>query len=133
MTDLPAIAGAIVLAAAIIALLLAFRIIGQSKQVLQTAQQAALDMRQATSDDEKELAARRHSTRLFGSFFSIAGSVLLSVAIPLAPFWVLDRMGVLSLNAVIHEASSVTFLVATTVLGIVVWLAWKALSPKRVG
>ena len=131
MTDLTAIGGAVVLAAAIIALLLAFRIIGQSRKVLATAQQAAVDFRQATSDDEKELAARRHSTSLFGSFFMITGSILLSVALPLAPFWVLDRLGVLSLQSVIHEASSVRFLAATTVLGIVVWLGWRALARKR--
>src|SRR5258707_586108 len=115
MADLAAIGGAVVLAAAIIALLLAFRIIGQSKQVLATAQQAATDLRQATTDDEKELAARKHSVRLFGSFFAIAGTVLLSVALPLALFWLLDRVGLVSLDAVVHEASSVRFLVATTV------------------
>ncbi len=131
MTDLTAIGGAVVLAAAIIALLLAFRIIGQSRKVLATAQQAAVDFRQATSDDEKELAARRHSTSLFGSFFMITGSILLSVALPLAPFWVLDKLGLLSLQSVIHEASSVRFLAATTVLGIVVWLGWRALARKR--
>ena len=131
MIDLPAIGGAVVLAAAIIALLLAFRIIGQSRQVLLTAQQAALDFRKATTDDEKELAARRHSTSLFGSFFMITGSILLSVALPLAPFWALDRLGVLSLQAVIHEASSVTFLAATTILGTVAWLGWRALARKR--
>ncbi len=131
MIDLLAIGGAVVLAAAIIALLLAFRIIGQSRQVLATAQQAAVDFRQATSDDEKELAARRHSTSLFGSFFMITGSILLSVALPLAPFWVLDKFGVLSLQSVIHEASSVRFLAATTVLGIVAWLGWRVLARKR--
>ncbi len=131
MADLPAIGGALVLAAAIIALLLAFRIIDQSKQVLVTAQQAATDLKQAQGDDEKEAAAQRHSIALFRSFFMIAGSIVLSVAIPLGPFWVADRLGVVSLAAVIHEASSVRFLVTTTVIGVAAWLLWRALAGSR--
>lgn len=85
------------------------------------------------SDDEKERHLRRGAGPLFALFARIVASSVLSLALPLGGVWLLDRVGVGSLDDVIGLLVRIDFLVAVSVAGILAWWIVKRVKDERRG
>ena len=77
----------------------------------------------ALSDDQKEALMQKQSLQLFGLFFMILACVAGALLAPIGVLWVLDRMKVVSLEAVLKITMSVSFLVGCTLVGVLASLA----------
>ena len=82
------------------------------------------------SDDEKEKLMQSHSLQLFGLFFTIMAIFGVAFLAPVVVLWGLDKMGLLSLDAVLAYAISIPFLVGTTVVGVGAWLVVRLVRKK---
>jgi hypothetical protein len=103
------------------------RLVEMSVTVIDIAKQALADLRDLElHDDDKEAALQRHALRLFGLFFLLTLGGAAAFLTPIAVLWGLERVGILSLDAVVEAALTWQFLTASTVLTIAFfWLARK--------
>lgn len=105
-----------------IALIKIFGLVEKSIDVINLARLAYADLHNpALNDDAKEVALQSHAKRLFVLFLLITLGGAAALALPMGLIWLLEQMDVLSLNAVISAALSWKFLLAGTVLAIVVF------------
>jgi hypothetical protein len=117
-----AFTGAAFLVVGFIALIKIFGLVEKSIDVINIAKLAYADFQnQSLNDDAKEAALQRYAKRLFALFFLITLGGAAALALPMGLIWLLEQMGVLSLNAVIITALSWEFLLASTALAIVVF------------
>ena len=72
------------------------------------------------SDEQKESRLQRNSQKLFGLFFILAVKLAIAIFIPLAILWLGDRLGVLSLSAVLDTTISPVFIVVSSILAIAI-------------
>lgn len=114
--------GAALLVIGFIALIKIFGLVEKSIDVINLARLAYADLQNpALNDDAKEVALQSHAKRLFVLFLLITLGGAAALALPMGLIWLLEQMDVLSLNAVISAALSWKFLLAGTVLAIVVF------------
>lgn len=114
--------GAALLVIGFIALIKIFGLVEKSIDVINLARLAYADLHNpALNDDAKEVALQSHAKRLFVLFLLITLGGAAALALPMGLIWLLEQMDVLSLNAVISAALSWKFLLAGTVLAIVVF------------
>lgn len=91
---------------------------------------ASLDvLRDPELDDrEKETALQEQSLRLFGLLGILLGGSLLALGLPLLGVWLLELAGVSSLEAVLGVLERPDFLLATVVVGVGGYLAYRKLG-----
>jgi len=116
--ELVAWAGAIFLVVAFVWLVFLFKAPSHLKRVLEVSQgaTAALGDPNAT-DEDKEKAAQQSSMQLFGLFLLILASFAGALLLPVAALWLLGKVHLISFDAVMALATSITFLVGATVVG----------------
>ena len=71
------------------------------------------------SDEQKESQLQQNSQKLFGLFFILAGGGAIAVGLPIGVLWLGDRLGWLSLSATLNTAVSPAFLIASSILAVV--------------
>lgn len=81
----------------------------------------------ALSDEEKESELQKNSCKLFGLFFILAGGGASALLLPVGILWLGDRLGWLSLAAVLDTTLSPVFLILSSIAVIIVLL----LKPKQ--
>ena len=92
-------------------------LIRRSNKVLERAKLAALDISNSELDDDaKEVAMQSHAKSLFSLFFQITLAALICLFLPLALIWGLERLNLLSLNAVLEMTVSWKFLLASSAM-----------------
>lgn len=72
------------------------------------------------SDEQKESKLQKNSKRLFGLFFIQAFGGASAILIPLGVIWLGDRLGLLSLSAVLATTVDPVFLIVSSLLAIAV-------------
>jgi len=72
------------------------------------------------SDEQKESKLQKNSKRLFGLFFILALSGAIALLIPMVILWLGDRLGLLSLDAVLATTVSPAFLIVSSILAIAI-------------
>lgn len=120
-------AGAIFLVIGFIVILKVSRLVDKSTRVINISRQAVAILRDSEmSDEDKESAMQSHAKQLIGLFFLITIGGVAAVVLPVVMIWGLDRLGLISLDAVLGVALSWPFIVATTVVIIVALLIRRA-------
>ena len=120
-------AGAIFLVIGFIVVFKLFKLVERSTRVIDLSRQAVADLRSSELDeDAKEVAMQSHAKHLFGLFLLITVGGAAAVFLPVAVIWGLDQLQLISLDAVLGVALSWQFIVAATVLFIVVFFVNKA-------
>lgn len=96
-----AYASAIFVCVAFVVLIKILGVAARPFEVAATSRQALRVMSDPTlHDDAKEAAMRQHAKTLARLFVLISGGSLVALGAPLGVVWVLDGIGLLSLNAV---------------------------------
>lgn len=109
--------GGLILVVGFLAFLRLFGLVEKSQRVMGIAGAAMAVVRNpALSDRDKETAMQAHARQLFGLFgwLSLGGG--LAVLVPLGVVWLLERVGLMSLTAVIDTTLSPLFIIVTVVL-----------------
>ena len=84
------------------------------------------------SEEEKEFQLQQNSKKLFGLFFVLAAGGILALLLPIAILWLCDKIGWLSLNAVIDTTISPLFiLISSLVLILVLFLPGRLRSKPK--
>jgi len=92
-------------------------LVDKSTRVIDISKQAVAELRSSElSDDDKESAMQSHAKQLAGLFVLITMGGMAAVFLPIAVIWGLDRLTIISYDAVLDLALSWTFIGATTVL-----------------
>ena len=108
-------AGAIFLVIGFIFILKISRLVDKSTRVIDISKRAIAELRNTElSDDAKESAMQSHAKQLVGLFFLITIGGIAAVCFPIAVIWGLDRLKLVSIDAVLDVALSWPFVVATT-------------------
>ena len=98
-------------------------LVGQSRKVLDTVQQAFVTLGDPGLDDrQKETRLRGQAGRLFKLFFIIVGICMIALGVPLAIVWLMDKLGWLNLKHVIDMTLSWQFIVGASI--IMIAAAW---------
>lgn len=84
----------------------------RAKDSLQVLRDRSLD------DDAKERRLQRNAVRLFQLVGILTGGSLIALFIPLSAVWLLDQIGVGSLDRVLSVLQRVDFLAGTMVIGL---------------
>lgn len=74
------------------------------------------------SDREKEAALQKQAGRLFGLLGILLGGSALALGGPIAGIWVLDQMGIGSLNTVLSILQRLDFLAGTVIGGVLLYV-----------
>lgn len=113
--------GAIILVVGFIALLKVFSLVELSIDVIGLSRQSLADIRNPEMDDEaKEKALQGHTKKLLLLFFKLTSGGIAALLVPLALVWLLEQLDVLSLSEVMSTVLSWEFILASTILAIVV-------------
>jgi hypothetical protein len=110
-------AGAIFLVTGFIVILKIFRVVDKSTRVIEISRQSVADLRSVDLDDDaKESAMQNHAKQLFGLFLLITIGGIAAVFLPIAVIWGLDRLQLVSIDAILSVTLSWPFIIATTSL-----------------
>ncbi|MDH3947336.1 MAG: hypothetical protein OEU74_00080 [Gammaproteobacteria bacterium] len=119
-------AGVAILVAGFVVLVKIFGLVEKSTEVFSVSRLALSDIQNPDLDDEaKEAAIQKHAKRLIGLFFLLTIGGAAALALPAGLLFLLERMGLLSLSAVIAVTLSWEFLLASSVLIIAIILLAK--------
>lgn len=109
---------------------IALRLVPVAANIVNAAGKALATMRDpALDDDAKEQAARSAAISLFGGFLSIVWRTAAAVAASFVVLYAGDWLGIFDTDAVMTTLASWEFIVATTVIITVAWIAfsrWRA-------
>lgn len=113
---------------------IALRLVPVAGDIVRTAGGALATMRNpALDDDAKEQAARSAAIGLFGGFLSIVWRTAAAVAASLVVLYAGDWLGIFDADAVMTTLASWEFIVGTTVVITVLWIAfsrWRTQSAS---
>lgn len=110
-----------------IAILKGLNVVENSARAITITKRAIADLRSSEMEDEvKEVAMQTHAKHLFGLFLLITLSGFAALLIPLAVIWILDRLQLLSLDAVLDATVSWQFITASTVIVILILFAMRS-------
>lgn len=123
-------AGAIFLVIGFIIVASALGVIARAKEVVARSKQSLRDLRDpALDDDAKEKLIQGHAVRLFALFGILVGIAVAALGVPVLMVWLADRLGLVSLEAVLALTVSWQFIVIVLVASIpVMWLAHRLKS-----
>ena len=120
-------ASAVAAVAAFAAAFVASGLVGVARRAGATAQDSVRALSDPSLDDDaKEQRARAAALHLFKAFAAIALRSALVLLAPLAVLWAFDMSGLVPLDAAIDFLTLWEVLLATTVFGIGLWLAFRA-------
>lgn len=89
------------------------------REVVRRAGDCLTVLRDSSLDDgAKERALQRQAVRLFGLLGILAGGSLLALLLPLVGVWLLEALGVASLDRVLSVLERLDFLAGVTVVGV---------------
>jgi hypothetical protein len=110
-------AGAIFLVIGFVFILKATGLVEKSTRVIDISRQAMAVLRSAELDDDaKESAMQSYAKQLVGLFFLITIGGVAAVILPVMMIWGLDKLGLVSVDAVLDVALSWPFITASSVL-----------------
>lgn len=117
-------AGAVFLVVGFVTLLNVLGVPRRSRLVLDIGRRSVSDLRNPElTDDAKERALQAHSLKLFNLFFQLAVGGAAAIVLPGAVIWLLDRVGIVSFDAVMATTVSWQFLlVSSMVATLYFWL-----------
>jgi hypothetical protein len=96
---------------------------------LRTARGAAATLSDAgLGDDAKEAAARRAAAALFWSFLVLTGIAVAALGVPALLVWAGSAAGFYPLDHAVAAATGWPFLIGSTLLAVVAWIAMERLS-----
>ncbi|WP_062762179.1 sulfotransferase [Falsirhodobacter sp. alg1] len=128
MTALAALALGLI---AFVVTLKAMRAEEVGRGILTTARSATATMSaKGLSDDEKERLTREAAVQMFGSFFRILGITIVSLGLSALIIWAGSAMGLYTLKKALTLASSLPFLIGSTVAAVALWIIMSRASPK---
>ena len=112
--------GAIILVVGFLVLIQLLGVTNKSKYVVRIALHSMKIIGSShLSDEQKESKLRKNSLRLFGLFFILVSGGAIAILIPLVVLWLGDRLGYLSLSAVLATTVSPVFLFISTVIAMI--------------
>lgn len=116
--------GAILLVMGFLVLINYLKVIEKSSKVIGIAKQSIVIVRDSEiSDLQKERAMQKYAKELLLLFLFITAASLLALAIPFALVWLMELVGLLSIESVITTTLSWDFIVGSIVLSIIViWI-----------
>lgn len=118
-----ALFGAVILVAGFIIVIKWLKLVEKSLEVIQIAKSALTDLQNPQlHDDAKEVALQKHAKQLFILFFLLTLGGLAALMLPAGLVWLLDQVGILSFNAVMAMILSWPFILASTVLVLIIFL-----------
>ena len=122
--------GAIIIVLVFIYMLNLLRLVENSLMVITQAKKATQVLSNSELDDlQKEKALQKNALTLFKLFFIILLSSLLAIAVPLGIVWILEKLGLMSLNSVIDFTLSWAFIISSSVIiSLAVWIFRKKKS-----
>ncbi len=110
-------AGAIFLVIGFVFILKITGLVEKSTRVIDISRQAMAVLRSAELDDDaKESAMQSYAKQLVGLFFLITIGGVAAVILPVMMIWGLDKLGLVSVDAVLDVALSWPFITASSVL-----------------
>ena len=113
--------GAFILVISFIFLLKLLRLVENSLKVISIAKESVQVMKDPALDDlQKEKSLQKHSIKLFSLFFIILISSVLALTLPLGLIWIFEQFDLLVLDNILEVALSWQFILASTVLAIVI-------------
>jgi hypothetical protein len=116
--------GVVLLVLGFLLVLKLFGIVEKSRKVLSITRSAKAVMADGSLDDtQKERLLQRSATQLFGLFLWLVVGSLVAVAVPLIVVWLMDVVGLLTVDAVIEATFSFQFIGLTVLVGIVYLVA----------
>lgn len=96
-------------------------LVEKSKDVIGLAKLSAGVIRnKELSDEQKERELQSNAKRLFGHFLVLALGGAAAFGLPLGLVWVGDQLGLISLDAVLDVALSITFIIVSSIAAIAV-------------
>jgi hypothetical protein len=108
------------------------RIVDVGLHVLSVATGATAVLKDKNADDlVREKAMQKAAIDLFKSFFTILFRSALALALSLAPIWLADVAGLVSIDEVIIFMSRWDVLIVITLIVTAGYLVWKKLSPSK--
>jgi hypothetical protein len=114
---------------------IALRLVSVAGAIIDTAGKALAAMRdEALDDDAKERVARSAAISLFGGFLSVVWRTAAAVLTSLAVLYGGEWLGLFDADAAITTLASWEFIVATTVVITVLWIAysrWQGQTASR--
>jgi hypothetical protein len=120
--------GVSILVISFVTLIKFFGLIQISVNVVNTAKCALSDLRNPNlCDDAKEIALQGYAKRLFSLFGLLTAGSITALAVPIGLIWLLEQVGILSLNAVITIVISWEFLLGSVLLAYGLFLLMKKL------
>lgn len=103
----------------------------RAREVGSRARDSLGTLRSTELDDRvKEKALQRQAVRLFGLLGILAGGSLLAVGLPLLGVWLLQLVGVASLDGVLSVLERLDFLAGATVIGGLTYLVVRRVSRR---
>ena len=118
--------GVTILVAGFVVLVRIFGLVEKSGEVFKISKLALSDIQNpGLDDDAKEVALQQHAKRLFSLFFLLTVGGAAALALPAGLLFLLEKMDLLSLNAVMTVTLSWEFLLASSVLIIAIILGAK--------
>ena len=114
-------AGAVILVVGFLVLIKYLKVVEKSSKVITIARQSVMVVRDSeTSDLQKEKALQKYTKELFSLFFDIVIVSLLALAIPFGLVWLMEVMGLLSVQSVIDTTLSWDFILVSLIISIIV-------------
>ena len=99
-------------------------LVQKTKQVVAIGQAASSALRDTLlSDAEKERLMQQSSIRLFRLLAVLILRTIVALAAPLALIWLMQFAGILSVKGVLQMLARWDFIIAATILGILVYIA----------
>ena len=118
--------GVTILVTGFVVLVRIFGLVEKSGEVFKISKLALSDIQNPSLDDDaKEVALQQHAKRLFCLFFLLTVGGAAALALPAGLLFLLEKMDLLSLNAVMTVTLSWEFLLASSVLIIAIILRAK--------
>lgn len=112
---------------AFFALLIVLKVVERAGQSLATMRRALADLKAASTDEARERISQQASLAAARLFLAITASVLAAAAAPLALVYGLDRLALVSFDAVVAVMASPVFILASVAVGLAAWLATRRL------
>lgn len=113
------LSGAVLLVVGFIIFMKLFSLAEKSLQVVHISKSAVKIVRNRNlNDHQKEIAMQKHAKELLSLFFSITLGSIVAITIPFAFIWLLEFVGILTVDAVIEITLSLEFIIATLVITI---------------
>lgn len=125
-------AGALLMVAGFVVIFVALRLVQRARMVNQIAQ-AAMQLvgNKDIDEEEKEKQMQAYAVRLFGLFLILTVGGAAAVFAPLGVVWLLEQVGLMSMDDVLAVVMSPAFLIGTTIAAILIIVLFRRASTSH--